>query len=114
MTVTGAALSGTQLTLDVQVAMGSVSECVPLTIRMVADEQGDLSPPVTTQFTFPDTGTCNGTGGETYSAQPIVFSLASPATFPVVLTTGGSANVLFEVDQNSDGSLTVQPPPNAG
>ncbi len=114
LSVTGAALSGSQLTLNVQVAMGSATECVPLTLRLIADEQGDLSPPITPQFTFPDSGTCNGTAGETYSAQPIVFSLANPGTFPVVFTTGGNANILFEVDQNPDGSLIVQLPPNAG
>jgi hypothetical protein len=113
LSVTDATVSGSQLTLGVQVAMGSVSECVPLNMRMIADEQGDLSPPITPQFTFPDTGTCNGTPGETYSAQPIVFTLDTPFTFPIILTTGGTANVLFEVVQNSDGSLTVQLPPNS-
>jgi hypothetical protein len=82
-------------------------------MRLVADEQGNLSPPITSQLTFPDTGTCTGTAGETYSAQPIVFDLASPDAFPIVLTTGGTANTLFEVAQNSDGSLSVQLPPSA-
>ena len=113
LSVTGASLSGSQLTLGVQVAMGSASECVPLNLRLIADEQGDLSPPITSQFTFPDTGTCNGTAGETYSAQPIVFTLADPGTFPAILTTGGVANILFEVAQNADGSLTVQLPPQS-
>lgn len=113
MSITGASISGSQLTLDVQVAMGPVAECVPLTMRMIADEEGDLSPPITPQFTFPDTGTCNGTPGETYSAQAVVFTLSTPATFPIVLTTGGTANILFEVDQNSDGSLTVELPPSS-
>jgi hypothetical protein len=111
--ITGAEISGTQLTLDVQVAMGSVSECVPLNLRLIADEQGDLSPPITPQFTFPDTGTCTGTPGETYTAQPIVFTLADPSAFPIVLTTGGTANVLFEVVQNPDGTLSVQLPPSS-
>ncbi len=114
MTITAASLSGSQLTLGVQVAMGSVSECVPLTLRLIADEQGDLSPPITQQFTFPDTGTCTGTAGETYSAQPVVFTLADPGVFPVLFTTGGTANVLFEVVQNPDGTLSVQLPPSSG
>jgi hypothetical protein len=112
LSVINASAAGSQLTLGVQVTMDSVAECVPLTLRMIADEQGDLSPPITPQFTFPDTGTCNGTAGETYSAQPIVFTLPDPVTFPVILTTGGAANVLFEVTQNPDGSLNVQLPPN--
>ena len=114
MSVTDASLSGSQLTLGVQVTMGSASECVPLNLRMIADEQGNLSPPITSQLTFPDTGSCSGTAGETYSAQPVVFTLTDPATFPVLFTTGGTANTLFEVDQNADGSLSVQLPPNAG
>jgi hypothetical protein len=112
LSVINASAAGSQLTLGVQVTMDSVAECVPLTLRMIADEQGDLSPPITPQFTFPDTGTCTGTPGETYSAQPIVFTLPDPATFPIILTTGGAANVLFEVTQNPDGSLNVQLPPN--
>ena len=112
LSVINASVSGSQLTLGVQVVMGSTGECVPLTLRMIADEQGDLSPPITSQFTFPDTGTCNGTPGETYSAQPIVFTLNDPSTFPVILTTGGTANTLFEIAQNLDGSLSVQLPPS--
>jgi hypothetical protein len=112
LSVINASVSGSQLTLGVQVTMDSVAECVPLTLRMIADEQGDLSPPITSQFTFPDTGTCNGTPGETYSAQPIVFTLNDPTTFPILLTTGGTANVLFEITQNSDDSLSVQLPPS--
>ena len=113
LSVINASVSGSQLTLGVQVTMDSVAECVPLTLRMIADEQGDLSPPITSQFTFPDTGTCNGTPGETYSAQPIVFTLNDPTTFPIILTTGGTANTLFEVIQNPDDSLSVQLPPSA-
>jgi hypothetical protein len=114
LTIAGAALSGTQLTLSVQVQMGQVAECVPLDLRLIADEQGDLSPPITSQFTFPDTGTCTGTPGETYSGQQVVFTVADPTAFPFLLTTGGTANILFEVVQNPDGSLSVELPPNAG
>ena len=113
LSIVNASVSGSQLMLGVQVTMDSVAECVPLTLRMIADEQGDLSPPITSHFTFPDTGTCNGTPGETYSAQPIVFTLNDPTTFPIIFTTGGTANVLFEIAQNPDGSLSVQLPPSA-
>jgi hypothetical protein len=113
LSVTTASITGSQLTLGVQVAMGSVAECVPLDIRLIADEEGDLSPPITSQFSFPDTGTCNGTPGETYSAQPIVFILPTTGTFPIVFTTGGSANMFFEVAQDPDGTLTLQLPPAA-
>jgi hypothetical protein len=113
MSITGATISGGQVTLDVQVAMGDVSECVPMNLRLIADEQGDLSPPVTSQFTFPDTGTCNGTPGETYAAQQVVFAVSDPTGFPFLFTTGGTTNMFFEVAQNADGTLAVQLPPQA-
>ncbi len=113
LTITGATITGTQITLSVQVAMGSVAECVPLDLRLIADEQGDLSPPITSQFVFPDTGSCTGSPGETYSGQQVVFSVADPTAFPFLLTTGGTSNILFEIVQNPDGTLTVQLPPKA-
>jgi hypothetical protein len=113
MSIANAAITGVQLTLGVQVTMGSIGECVPLNLRLIADEEGNLSPPITSQFTFPDTGTCNGTPGETYSAQPIVFTLADPSALPILLTTGGAANILFEVVQDPNGNLMVQLPPQS-
>ncbi len=114
MSVTGASLMGTQLTLDVQVVMGSASECVPMNMRLVTDEEGDLAAPITSQFTFPDTGTCYGTPGQTYAAQQVVFTIADPTAFPFVLTTGGTSNVIFEVQTDpSSGNLMVELPPRS-
>jgi hypothetical protein len=114
MSITGATVAGIQLTLNVQVAMGSASECVPLNLRLVADENGNLSPPITGQYTFPDTGTCNGTPGETYSGQQVVFTLTEPIAYPFILTTGGASNILFEIETTPAGGLVVQLPPRAG
>jgi hypothetical protein len=113
MSVTGASLSGTQLTLDVQVQMGSASECVPMNMRLVTDENGDLAAPLTAQFAFPDTGTCNGTPDQTYSDQQVVFTVPNPTAFPFILTSGGTANLIFEVATDTSGSLTVQLPPES-
>jgi len=113
MSITGASLSGTQLTLNVQVQMGSVSECVPMNLRLVTDENGDLAAPLTPQFSFPDSGTCSGTPGETYSDQQVVFTVADPTAFPFILTSGGTANLIFEVNTDSSGNLSVELPPES-
>lgn len=113
MAITGAQLAGSQLTLDLQITMGQVAECVPLNVRIVTDENGDLAPPVTPQFTFPDSGTCTGTPGEIYSDQQVVFSV-DPNAMPLILNTGGSSNILFEVNTDQAGNLTVELPPSAG
>lgn len=113
MSITGASLSGSQLTLNLQILMGQVAECVPLNMRIITDENGDLAPPITTEFSFPDSGTCEGTPGETYSAQQVVFALPTPVTLPLILNTGGLSNILFEVNTDQSGNLTVQLPPSA-
>lgn len=113
MSVTNATLSGTQLTLELQIIMGSVAECVPLNLKLVADEKGTLAPPVTTQFTFPDSGTCAGTPGETYSDQQVIFSV-DPSALPLILTTGGTPNTLLEINTTSTNGLIIELPPSAG
>jgi hypothetical protein len=112
MAITGAALAGSQLTLDLQVTMGSASECVPLNLRIVTDENGDLAPPTTPQFTFPDSGTCMGTAGEIYTDQQVTFSV-DPTAVPFILNTGGASNEIFEVNTDTSGNLTVELPPSA-
>ena len=111
--VTNATLSGSQLTLQIQITMGNVAGCVPLNLRVITNENGDTAAPVTPQFTFPDSGTCAGTPGETYTDQQVVFSV-DPAVLPIILTTGGTSDILFEVNTTKTGGLTIQLPPNAG
>jgi hypothetical protein len=112
MSITGATLSGSQLTLDLQILMGQVAECVPLNMRIITDEEGDLAPPITPEFSFPDSGSCEGTPGETYSAQQVTFALPSPVVLPLILTTGGTSNILFEVNTDQSGDLIVALPPS--
>jgi hypothetical protein len=113
MAITNATLSGSQLTLELQIVMGTASECVPLNIKIITDENGDLAPPVNPQFTFPDSGTCKGTAGETYTDQQVVFTVDSSA-LPLILNTGGVSNILFEIDTTPEGGLTIELPPSSG
>jgi hypothetical protein len=111
MAITGATLTSSQLILQLSVKMGPSTECVPMNMRIVTDENGDLSPPVNTQFAFPDTGGCQGTAGETYTGQQVIFTV-DPSALPIVLTTGGSSNLLFEADVQSS-TLTIHLPPQS-
>jgi hypothetical protein len=113
ISIAAANLNGSQLTLTLSVQMGSVAECVPLNVRLVADEEGDLTAPLTAQFTFPDTGTCEGTPGVTYNDQQIVFNV-DPTTLPLIFTTGGTSNKFFELSTTPQGGITITPPPTSG
>jgi hypothetical protein len=113
LSVTGATLSGSQLTLKLSVQMGSAAECVPLNVRLVADEKGNLAAPLNAQFAFPESGTCEGTPGATYGDQEIVFTV-DPATLPLVFTTGGTSNKFFELSTTPQGGITIAPPPTSG
>jgi len=113
ISITDANLNGSQLTLTLTVQMGSVAECLPLNIRLVADEEGDLTAPLTAQFTFPDSGTCEGTPGVLYNDQQIVFNV-DPTSLPLVFTTGGTSNKFFELSTTPQGGITITPPPTSG
>ncbi len=113
ISITGADLNGSQLTLTLAVQMGQTAECVPMDVRLVADENGDLTAPLTTQFSFPDSGTCEGVPGAFYPDQQIVFNV-DPTTLPLIFTTGGTSNKFFELSTTSEGGITISPPPTSG
>lgn len=111
--ITGATLSGSELTLTVSVGMGAIAECVPLNIRLVTDEQGDLAGPLNPSFNFGENDTCIGTPGATYPDQEIVFNV-DPGSMPFSFTTGGSSNRYFELSTTDSGGITITPPPTSG
>ena len=113
MGITGASLAGNELTLNIQIAMGTDAECVPLNIRYVADESGTLAPPVTPGFVFPESGSCEGAAGATYNDQAITFTV-NQAAFPVFFTTGGTSNVYFQVATTTGGGVSVSIPSTNG
>ena len=109
----GATLQGNQLTLNLAIAMGNIAQCIPLNIRMLQDEQGDLAAPITPQFTFPESGACTGAPGATYTDQQVVFTV-DPTMFPLFLTTGGASNIFFQIATTTAGGLTVNVPQKSG
>lgn len=111
--ITGASFENNQLTLTLTVQMAGSPSCVPLNIRLVADESGNLQSPNTPSFSFPDSGNCNGAPGETYQNQSVVF-MVTPDKFPLLLTTGGSANVFFEVATTTSNGLQITLPSTSG
>ena len=113
LSIMGATLSGSQLTLNVSVGMGAIAECVPMNLRLVTDEQGDLAAPLNPAFTFGENSTCIGTPGATYSSQEIVFTV-DPTTMPLSFTTGGTSNEYFELSTTDAGGITISQPSTSG
>lgn len=114
--ITGGSWNGNQLTLALSIQMGTNPSCVPIDIRLVTDESGDLAAPSSPSgpnFIFPDTQTCNGTLGETYS-ESVTFTVDPSVTAPFLLTTGGTANVFFNVATSTSGGVNVALPGNSG
>jgi cytoskeletal protein RodZ len=113
LSIVGATLSGSQLTLNVNVGMGAIAECVPMNLRLVTDEQGDLASPLNPSFTFGENGTCIGTPGSTYSSQEIVFTV-DPSSMPLSFTTGGTSNEYFELSTTDAGGISISRPSTNG
>jgi hypothetical protein len=80
------------------------SNCVPLYIRRVLDEQGDLQAPDQNTWTLP--GDYCVQGNQAYFNQIITFPImASETSF--LFTTGGTSNIYFEIAV-INGTLKVQ------
>jgi hypothetical protein len=110
LAITGATVKGDQLIFAVAVQMGGSQECVPMNMRLVVDESGDLATPNPQQFTFPDTQSCNGTADATYDNQIVSFGVDGNLTAPYLLTTGGTSKIFFEVATTTDGGVSVTLP----
>jgi hypothetical protein len=111
--ITAVALQGTQLSFTFTIQMGASPACVPLDLRLVADESGDLQGPATPSFSFPDSGNCNGAANEMYTNQTVNFTV-DPANLPFLFTTGGPANIFFEVVTTTANGLNIDLPSTAG
>jgi hypothetical protein len=113
ISINAVALEGMQMTFTLTIQTGQSPACIPLNLRLVADEEGDLDPPNPAAFTFPDSGNCNGAPNETYTDQSTTFTLAT-TTFPLLFTTGGASNIFFEVATSSNNGLDVLFPGTSG
>ena len=110
LVITGAAIQGNQLVLAVTVQMGNNVECIPMNMRLIIDESGNLETPTPQQFSFPDTNDCNGTPNVAYDAQAVSFALGQGLNTPFLLTTSGTSNIFFEVATTTDGGVSVTIP----
>jgi len=113
ISITALSLEGGQMTFTLSVQTGAAPECVPLNLRLVADEQGDLDPPNPASFSFPDSGNCNGAPGQTYTNQTTTFAV-DPTALPLLFTTGGTSNIFFEIATSSGNGLSVDFPGTSG
>lgn len=113
--ISGATLAGNVLTLMVNVMVGGIPQCVPINVRLISDEQGDMIAPTSpTQTNFPlSTSTCEGTPNTLYPGQPLTFTV-NPANVPFLFLTGGTSNVYFEVATTTGGGLDVAIPQQSG
>ena len=113
--ISGATLAGDELTLLVNVSVGAIPQCVPVNMRLISDEQGDMVAPISpAQTNFPlSTSTCQGTSNTLYPSQPLTFTV-DPANTPFLFLTGGSSNIYFEVATTTNGGLDVSIPQQSG
>ncbi len=113
LSITNASLSGSELTLTLDVQMGTIAECVPLNVRLVTNEMGALEAPLENAFTFGENGTCIGTPGTNYPGQQVIFTV-DPASMPLSFTTGGTSNKYFELSTTASGGIVIYLPSTQG
>ena len=114
--ITGASFAQNQLTLALAITIGNSADCVPVNVALVTDESGTLKTPDRpsgSTFIFPDTQSCNGTQGATYS-QSVVFTVDPSLASPYLFTTGGAANLFFNVATNTANGVDVALPSRSG
>jgi hypothetical protein len=105
------------LTLVLTISTGNSSMCLPLNMRRVINESGDLAQPNTTAYDFPDVRGSGAKGycpapNSTFDNQNIVFEVPRTDT-QFTLTTDGSSNVFFFVTVQGDGTLKVEKAPTS-
>jgi hypothetical protein len=113
--ISGATLAGDELTLMVNVTVGDIPQCVPINLRLISDEEGDMVAPTSpTQTNFPlSTSTCEGTPNTLYPDEPLTFTV-DPTNMPLLFLTGGTSNIYFEISTTTDGGLDVAIPQQSG
>ncbi len=80
---------------------------VPLNLRRLLNEEGELLAPNTKGFVFPDSGGDFGKPNQIYENQKVVFVVPESAK-EFNITTGGKTNIFFTITVSGDGSLKVE------
>ncbi len=112
--LTGASAASGTLTLFFKInnsvikQQGASGQCIPLSMRKVANELGDLMPPAERSWTA-DEGNCL-VNSQTYLNRTLTFPL-DPGEADMTFTSGGTANTFFLVHVAPDGSVTATLPP---
>ncbi|MDE2019346.1 MAG: hypothetical protein KGJ13_03290 [Patescibacteria group bacterium] len=113
--IMSAMLQENQLVLGVNIQMGPSGQCVPINLRLITDENGDMAAPTapaSTNFPLAPDGTCQGDANTAYN-ESVTFTV-DPASAPFLISTGDSANTFFEVSTTTDGEMQVQVPQKQG
>ena len=110
--VVGASFNNNELTVTLNIQSGNSVNCIPVDLRLVMDEQGDMeAPSVPASPNFPLGGdtVCAPAPNTAYTNQPVTFSV-DPANSPYVLTTGDASNIYFEIATTTNNGLNVSVP----
>jgi hypothetical protein len=113
ISINAVSLEGGAMTFTLTVTNGGQLACIPLNLRLVADEAGDLNPPSPAAFSFPDSGNCNAAPNQTYTNQTADFTV-DPTALPLLFTTGGASNIFFEIATTTNDGLSVDFPGTSG
>jgi hypothetical protein len=112
--ITGAAIQGNQIAFALKIQVGNIGGCIPLNIRLVTDELGDLENPNQSGFSFPDSKSCMGSPNAAYTNQIITFTLASSTPIPYLFTTGGTSNQFFQISTTTGNGIEISLPATSG
>lgn len=83
------------------------SVCVPMKMRRLLNEEGDLAVPNSKQFVFPESRDCHAKPNATYENQRVIF-VVPEAEKEFYITTGGKTDMFFTITVTEDGSLKVE------
>ncbi len=116
LSIMGATLQANQLILSVNIQMGQTAQCVPVNLRLITDEEGDMQAPdapASPNFPLAPDGTCQGDSETAYS-ESVTFTINASTSMPFLLSTGDPANGFFEIATTTGNGLQVDVPQKNG
>ena len=115
LAITSANLIGNQLTFSIAIQLGADVQCVPINLRMVTDEAGDMAAPTSpmnANFPLAPDGGCNVPANSQYASN--VSFTVDPTALPILITVGPPSNTFFEVSTTTGNGLQVAIPQQSG